>query len=56
MAGVDEQAVQPGVEGARILGVPPGTVASRLHYGARAMRAALSRGSASPATNPELGR
>jgi RNA polymerase sigma-70 factor (ECF subfamily) len=47
---------QPAPEVARILGVPPGTVASRLHYGARAMRVALSRGSASPATNPELGR
>ena len=33
----------PAPEAARILGIPPGTVASRLHYGARAMRAALGR-------------
>ena len=29
----------PAPEVGRILGIPPGTVASRLHYGARAMRA-----------------
>jgi RNA polymerase sigma-70 factor (ECF subfamily) len=46
----------PAPEIARILGIPPGTVASRLHYGARAMRAALSRGTALPATTPEPGR
>ena len=45
----------PATEIGRILGIPPGTVASRLHYGARAMRAALSRGGAS-STIPELGR
>ena len=46
----------PAPEIGRILRIPPGTVASRLHYGARAMRVALSRGSASPVTNPEPGR
>ena len=45
----------PATDIGRILGIPPGTVASRLHYGARAMRAALSRGGAS-STIPELGR
>jgi RNA polymerase sigma-70 factor (ECF subfamily) len=40
----------------QILGIPPGTVASRLHYGARAMRAALGRTNAVPATIPEPGR
>jgi RNA polymerase sigma-70 factor (ECF subfamily) len=46
----------PSAETARILGIPPGTVASRLHYGARAMRAALGRGSMMPATTMEPGR
>ena len=48
----------PAPEVARILGIPPGTVASRLHYGARAMRAALGRDptDATPATIPEPGR
>jgi RNA polymerase sigma-70 factor, ECF subfamily len=46
----------PTNEVARILGIPPGTVASRLHYGARAMRTALGRGSAMPATTLEVGR
>jgi len=46
----------PAPEIARILGVPPGTVASRLHYGVRAMRAALGRGSALTTTTPEPGR
>jgi RNA polymerase sigma-70 factor, ECF subfamily len=46
----------PANEVSRILGIPPGTVASRLHYGARAMRAALGRSDATPATNPEPGR
>jgi RNA polymerase sigma-70 factor (ECF subfamily) len=45
----------PASEIGPILGIPPGTVASRLHYGARAMRAALGRGGAS-STIPELGR
>jgi RNA polymerase sigma-70 factor (ECF subfamily) len=45
----------PASEIGRILRIPPGTVASRLHYGARAMRAVLGRGSAS-ATIPEPGR
>jgi RNA polymerase sigma-70 factor (ECF subfamily) len=46
----------PAPEIGRILGIPPGTVASRIHYGARAMRAALGRGTALPATTPEPGR
>ena len=39
-----------------ILGIPPGTVASRLHYGARAMRAAIAAPPAAPTTSPEPGR
>jgi RNA polymerase sigma-70 factor (ECF subfamily) len=46
----------PAHEIARILQIPPGTVASRLHYGARAMRAALGRDSLLPVTSLELGR
>jgi RNA polymerase sigma-70 factor (ECF subfamily) len=48
----------PAPEIARVLGVSPGTVASRLHYGARAMRAAIGRhhDAAQPATTPEPGR
>jgi RNA polymerase sigma-70 factor (ECF subfamily) len=48
----------PAPEVARVLGVPPGTVASRLHYGARAMRAAIGRerDAAQPATTAEPGR
>ena len=46
----------PAPEIGRILGIPPGTVASRLHYGARAMRAALGRGDVTPATIAEPGR
>jgi RNA polymerase sigma-70 factor (ECF subfamily) len=46
----------PAVEVARILRVPPGTVASRLHYGTRAMRASLTRSQRMPATSPEPGR
>ena len=48
----------PAAEVARVLGLPPGTVASRLHYGARAMRAALGRerDAAQPATTAEPGR
>lgn len=46
----------PAPEIGRILGIPPGTVASRLHYGARQMRAALGRNDAVPATSPEPGR
>jgi RNA polymerase sigma-70 factor (ECF subfamily) len=40
----------------RILGIPPGTVASRLHYGARAMRAALGHDDVNPVTTLEPGR
>jgi RNA polymerase sigma-70 factor, ECF subfamily len=39
-----------------ILGIPAGTVASRLHYGARAMRAAIAAPPGMPATSPEPGR
>ena len=46
----------PAPEISRTLGIPPGTVASRLHYGARAMRAALGRDTAQPAATPEPGR
>ena len=46
----------PAVEVARILRVPPGTVASRLHYGARAMRASMLRDRVVPSTSPEPGR
>ena len=44
----------PAADIGRILGIPPGTVASRLHYGARAMRTALGRGAST--TIPEPGR
>ncbi len=40
----------------QILGIPPGTVASRLHYGTRAMRASLARSGPMPATISEPGR
>ena len=46
----------PAPEIGQILGIPPGTVASRLHYGARAMRAALGRTDAVPSTVTEPGR
>ena len=48
----------PAPEVARMLGIPTGTVASRLHYGARQMRAAINRDrdAAQPATTPEPGR
>ena len=46
----------PASEIGQMLGIPRGTVASRLHYGARAMRAALRRPDAEPATIPEPGR
>jgi RNA polymerase sigma-70 factor, ECF subfamily len=39
-----------------ILGIPPGTVYSRLHYGARAMRDQIARSSALPSSSPEPGR
>ena len=39
-----------------ILGIPAGTVASRLHYGSLAMRAALASPPGVPATSPEPGR
>ena len=46
----------PAPEVARILRIPPGTVASRLHYGTRAMRASLTRAGTQSAADPELGR
>jgi RNA polymerase sigma factor (sigma-70 family) len=42
-------------EVAAILGIPAGTVASRLHYGTRAMRGLLASG-AVPSSSPEPGR
>ena len=39
-----------------ILGVPVGTVYSRLHYGARAMREAITGTADVPVTSPEAGR
>ena len=45
----------PVPEVAAILGIPPGTVHSRLHYGARAMRNVLTIASA-PFASPEHGR
>ena len=46
----------PASEVARILRIPPGTVASRLHYGTRSMRASIARDRMVPATTPEPGR
>lgn len=46
----------PAHEVARILRIPPGTVASRLHYGTRSMRASVARGRSEPAITPEPGR
>ena len=45
----------PAPEVAEILGIPAGTVYSRLHYGVRAMRDALAPGSM-PLPSPEHGR
>ena len=46
----------PAAEVAQILGIPTGTVYSRLHHGTRAMRTFLTRSSTSPSTSPEPGR
>jgi RNA polymerase sigma-70 factor (ECF subfamily) len=46
----------PAPEVAQILGIPVGTVYSRLHNGTRAMRASLTRSSAAPSASPEHGR
>ncbi len=46
----------PAPEIARILGIPVGTVASRIHYGTRAMRSSMDRASSMLAPNPEHGR
>jgi RNA polymerase sigma-70 factor, ECF subfamily len=48
----------PAPEVALILGIPVGTVHSRIHYGTRAMRAAIDREryAALPTTTPEFGR
>src|SRR4029450_3754556 len=39
-----------------ILGIPPGTVYSRLHYGTRAMRDQIALNAAVPSSSPEPGR
>ena len=39
-----------------ILGIPAGTVHSRIHYGARAMRAVIASSSGTPSVSPEPGR
>jgi len=41
---------------AAILGVPAGTVHSRLHYGARTMRAVIAGPPGTPSSSPEPGR
>jgi RNA polymerase sigma-70 factor (ECF subfamily) len=46
----------PAAEVAQILGIPVGTVYSRLHNGTRAMRASLTRSSTAPSASPEHGR
>lgn len=47
----------PAVEAGRLLGVPTGTVYSRLHYGMRLMRIAMERDAAAgTAAQPEHGR
>jgi RNA polymerase sigma-70 factor (ECF subfamily) len=46
----------PAPEVATILGIPTGTVYSRLHNGTRAMRATMSRPPAEPLSSPEPGR
>jgi DNA-directed RNA polymerase specialized sigma24 family protein len=46
----------PAPEVATILGIPVGTVYSRLHHGTRAMRSSLTRSSGVPRTSAELGR
>src|SRR6187200_26619 len=43
----------PATEVAQILGIPTGTVYSRLHHGTRAMRSSLTRIPAPPSTSPE---
>ena len=43
-------------EVASILGIPAGTVYSRLHYGARAMRSAITGDAAASSTSAEAGR
>jgi RNA polymerase sigma-70 factor (ECF subfamily) len=46
----------PAPEIAKILGIPVGTVYSRIHHGTRAMRTSLSATPAEPTTIPEPGR
>ena len=43
-------------EVASILGIPAGTVYSRLHYGAQAMRAVIAGEGGAPSPRPEAGR
>jgi RNA polymerase sigma-70 factor (ECF subfamily) len=46
----------PAPDVAATLGIPVGTVYSRLHNGTKAMRTSLTRPPAMPATSPERGR
>ena len=46
----------PAAEVATILGVPTGTVYSRLHHGTKAMRSSLTRASGVPQPSPERTR
>ena len=46
----------PAAEVATILGVPTGTVYSRLHHGTKAMRSSLTRSSGVPQPSPERTR
>ena len=46
----------PAPEVAQILGIPVGTVYSRLHHGTKAIRASLARSSGLPQPSPEQGR
>ena len=46
----------PAPEVAAILGIPTGTVYSRIHHGTRARQVALTRAHAEPSPSPEPGR
>jgi RNA polymerase sigma-70 factor (ECF subfamily) len=47
--------LSPG-EVAQILGIPVGTVYSRVHYGSRAMRVVIAGSPETPSPSPEPGR